>query len=104
MVTIWLQSDYRTLRTGLQLEFQRLSMKEQEKDLAAFEEYLFSFMNDATESKPLTTDEVVAILQSYGPPEAISSEEQEQFVGLMKEAHNRRMKIARRNWSKYVGI
>ncbi|MDZ7288952.1 MAG: hypothetical protein ONB44_01080 [candidate division KSB1 bacterium] len=71
-------------------------MSEQDKDLAAFEEYLFSFMNDATPSTPLTNEEVVAILQNYGPPEEVSSEEKEQIVKLMKEAHGRRMEIARK--------
>lgn len=71
-------------------------MKEKDKDLAAFEEYLFSFMNDATESTALTNDEVIAILQNDGPPEKISPEEREQAVKLMKEAHERRMEVARK--------
>jgi len=71
-------------------------MYEQENDLAAFEEYLFSFMNDATESTPLTNDEVVAILQNYGPPEEVSREEKEHIVKLMKETNMRRMELARK--------
>lgn len=74
----------------------RSMMKEKDKDLAAFEEYLFSFMNDATPSIPLTNDEVVAILQNYGPPEKVAPEEKEQIVKLMKETHSRRMEIARK--------
>jgi hypothetical protein len=71
-------------------------MYEQEKDLVAFEEYLFSFMNDATKSTPLTNDEVVAILQNYGPPEGVSQEEKEHVVKLMKETHTRRTELARK--------
>lgn len=69
-------------------------MNAQDKELAAFEEYLFSFMNEATPSTPLTGDEVFAILNNYGPPEEISSEEKEQAVQRMKEAHARRTEIA----------
>ncbi len=71
-------------------------MHEQEKDLVAFEEYLFSFMNDATKSTPLTNDEVVAILQNYGPPEEVSQEEKEHLVKLMKETDIRRNELARK--------
>jgi hypothetical protein len=71
-------------------------MNEQEKDLVAFEEYLFSFMNDATKSTPLTNDEVIAILQNYGPPEEVSQEEKEHLVKLMKETHLRRMELTRK--------
>ncbi len=60
-------------------------MHEQEKDLVAFEAYLFSFMNDATKSTPLTNDEVVAILQNYGPPEEVSPEEKEHLITLLNE-------------------
>jgi hypothetical protein len=68
----------------------------EDKDLADFETYLFSFMSDATESTPLTNDEVVAILQNYGPPEEVSQEEKEHLVTLMKKTHSRRMEIARK--------
>lgn len=71
-------------------------MHEQEKDLVAFEEYLFSFMNDATESIPLTNDEVIAILQNYGSPEEVSQEEKEHLVKLMKETNMRRNELARK--------
>jgi hypothetical protein len=71
-------------------------MHEQEKDLVAFEEYLFSFMNDATKSTPLTNDEVVAILQNYGPPEEVSQEEKEHLVKLMKETNMQRIELARK--------
>jgi hypothetical protein len=69
-------------------------MNEQDKDLATFEEYLFSFMNEATPSTPLTGDEVVAILNNYGPPEEVSAEERERAVQHMKEAHARRIEVA----------
>ena len=69
-------------------------MNEQDKDLAAFEEYLFSFMNEATASTPLTDDEVVAILENYGPPEEISLQEKEQAFKRMSEARRRRMEVA----------
>jgi hypothetical protein len=61
------------------------------RDLAAFEEYLFSFMTESTASTPLTNDEVIAILQNYGPPEKPSAEEKEQLVRRMKETHERLM-------------
>jgi hypothetical protein len=67
-----------------------------DKELADFEAYLFSFMNDATKSTPLTNDEVVAILQNYGPPEEASPEEKEHLVTLLKEIHARRKEIARK--------
>jgi hypothetical protein len=66
------------------------------KDLADFETYLFSFMNDATESTPLTNDEVIAILQNYGPPEEVAQEEKEHLVKLMKETNLRRMELTRK--------
>ncbi|MCI0691861.1 hypothetical protein L0337_07615 [candidate division KSB1 bacterium] len=69
-------------------------MNAQDKNLTAFEEYLFSFMNEATPSTPLTGDEVVAILNNYGPPEEVSAEESEQAVQRMKKAHARRMEVA----------
>ncbi|MGH7598741.1 MAG: hypothetical protein ACREOI_20490 [bacterium] len=72
-------------------------MNEQDKDLTAFEEYLFSFMNEATPSTPLTSDEVIAILNSYGPPEEISAKERDQTVQRMKEAHARRSCSCRKN-------
>jgi hypothetical protein len=68
----------------------------EDKDLADFETYLFSFMNDATESTPLTNDEVIAILQNYGPPEEVSQEEKEHLVKLMKETNLRRMELTRK--------
>ncbi|GEM_PF-4760876 len=68
----------------------------EDKGLADFETYLFSFMNDATESTPLTNDEVIAILQNYGPPEEVSQEEKEHLVKLMKETNLRRMELARK--------
>jgi hypothetical protein len=70
--------------------------KYEDKDMADFEAYLFSFMNDATKSTPLTNDEVVAILQNYGPPEEVSQEETEHVVKLMKETNLRRVALARK--------
>jgi len=67
-----------------------------DKEVADFEAYLFSFMNDATASMPLTNDEVVAILQNYGPPEEVSQEEKEHLVKLMKETNMRRIELARK--------
>jgi len=67
-----------------------------DKEVADFEAYLFSFMNDATKSAPLTNDEVVAILQNYGPPEEVSQEEKEHLVKLMKETNMRRIELARK--------
>jgi hypothetical protein len=69
-------------------------MTTQDKELAAFKEYLFSFMNEATPSTPLSGDEVMTILNNYGPPEEVSAEEREQAVQRMKEAHARRMEVA----------
>ncbi len=69
-------------------------MKEQDKELADFEEYLISFMNEVTPSTPLTGDEVIAILNNCGSPEKVSSEESEQAVQRMKEAHARRVEAA----------
>jgi hypothetical protein len=68
----------------------------EDKDVADFEAYLFSFMNDATKSTPLTNEEVVAILQNYGPPEEVSPEEKEHLVKLMKETNMRRIELARK--------
>jgi hypothetical protein len=68
----------------------------EDKELADFETYLFSFMNDATESTPLTNDEVIAILQNYGPPEEVAQEEKEHLVKLMKETNLRRMELTRK--------
>ena len=68
----------------------------EDKELADFETYLFSFMNDATESTPLTNDEVIAILQNYGPPEEVAQEEKEHLVKLMKETNMRRTELARK--------
>jgi hypothetical protein len=68
----------------------------EDKDVADFEAYLFSFMNDATPSTPLTNSEVVAILQNYGPPEEVAQEEKEHVVKLMKETHARQTALARK--------
>jgi len=67
-----------------------------DKEVAVFEAYLFSFMNDATKSTPLTNDEVVAILQNYGPPEEVSPGEKEHLVKLMKETNMRRIELERK--------
>ena len=67
-----------------------------DKAVADFETYLFSFMNDATPSSPLTNDEVIALLQNYGPPEEVAPEEKEHLVKLMKEANTRRIELARK--------
>lgn len=64
--------------------------------VADFEAYLFSFMNDATPSSPLANDEVIALLQNYGPPEEVAPEEKERLVKLMKEANTRRIELARK--------
>ncbi|MDZ7361610.1 MAG: hypothetical protein ONB46_12935 [candidate division KSB1 bacterium] len=53
-------------------------------------------MNDATKSTPLTNDEVVAILQNYGPPEEVSQEEKEHLVKLMTETSVRWIEFARK--------
>jgi hypothetical protein len=65
-------------------------MNTRDKDLAAFEEYLFSFMNDETPGMPLNNDEVVAILENYAPLEEPAAEEKEQIIKIMKAAHERR--------------
>lgn len=65
-------------------------MNTRDKDLAIFEEYLFSFMNDETPSTPLNNDEVAAILENYAPLEEPAAEEKEEIVKIMKEAHERR--------------
>jgi len=69
-------------------------MDKQDKELAAFEKYLLSFMNEATPSTPLTGDEVIAILNNYGPPKEVSAEEREQAVQRMKETRARRLEVA----------
>ncbi|MGH7494704.1 MAG: hypothetical protein ACREOO_20220 [bacterium] len=69
-------------------------MNAQDKDLPAFAEYLSALVKNSKESKPLTTEESVAILQNYGPPEEISSEEREKMIKLMKVAHKRRIEIS----------
>ena len=38
-------------------------------------------------------EEAAAILQNYGPPEAISLEERENLIKLMKVAHKRRIDV-----------
>ena len=65
-------------------------MAQEDKDWAAFEKYLFSFMNEDTPRIPLTNDEVIAILESYGPPAEVSEEAEERVVKLMKTAYERR--------------
>ena len=65
-------------------------MNGQDKNLAAFEEYLHALVKNSKESKPLTTEEIAAILQNCGQPEAISPEEREKMIKLMKVAHKRR--------------
>jgi hypothetical protein len=67
-----------------------------DKAVADFEAYLFSFMNDATPSSPLTNAEVIALLQNYGPPEEVAPEEKEHIVKLMQEANTRRIELARK--------
>lgn len=68
-------------------------MNTRDKDLAAFEEYLFSFMNDATPGIPLTDAEVIAILQNDDSPEEPAAEEKEQILKSMKAAYERRKHV-----------
>jgi len=71
-------------------------MKTRDKDLAAFEKYLFSFMSEATPSTPLTNEEVVAILQNDDSPEEPTAEEKEQIIKIMKQTHERRKYVKRK--------
>ena len=65
-------------------------MKKLTDELRAFEQQLFSFMNEAQPRTPLTAAEVAAIFKNYGPPEDIEAEEKEHLVNLMKAAHEKK--------------
>lgn len=70
--------------------------KSHNKKLSDFEEFLNRIVSEGAETTPFSGEEVIKILNNFGPPEEVDEAEKEKLTALMKKTHERRVALERK--------